>query len=168
MLHLRRKARLGYGCFTLLIRLRLRFLSALRLLAGRFGVRGTEDPIDLRSPRGYDLSLLARSRACHVSVSAHARARSKEQAAALRPTPCQRPRTRSSSLAQNSASFRPPPPLLHPLDNAHFFRRDVLSRLAKEAYRGLHTVSERRRDGCCSCAVVIRPVPVLWIRGWFA
>jgi len=41
----------------------------------------------------------------------------KEQATALRPTPCQRLRIRSSSLAQTSASFRPPPPLLHPLGN---------------------------------------------------
>ena len=67
------KRGLGMVALPFLIRLRLRFLSALRLLAGRFGVRGTEDPIDLRSPRGYDLSLLVRSRACHVFASVHAR-----------------------------------------------------------------------------------------------
>jgi hypothetical protein len=54
-----------------------------------------------------------------------------------------------------TASFRPPPPLLHPLDT--YLCQKELSRLAKEAHRGTHMVSERRRDGCCSCAVVIRP-----------
>jgi hypothetical protein len=54
--------------------------------------------------------------------------------------------------AQFTASFRPPPPLLHPLDihTLTFSGRLVcVSGLAKEAHRGFHTVSERRRDGCC-------------------
>jgi len=93
-----------------------------------------------------------------VSVSVHARARLKEQATALRP-PRQRLPNPFRVVGKLTASFRPPPPLLHPLDNG-LSPEDALSRLATEAYRGLHTVSERRRDGCCSCAVVIRAVPV--------
>jgi len=93
-----------------------------------------------------------------VFVSVHARARLKEQATALRP-PANDFRIRSESLA----NFQRPSVLRH-LSSIHWTAchssEDSLSRLAKEAYRGLHTVSERRRDGCCSCAVVIRAVPV--------
>lgn len=78
-----------------------------------------------------------------------------------------------SSSAQFTASFRPPPPLLHPLDISHHIT--FLGRLvcacpgSRRRHTGdFNTVSERRRDGCCSCAVVIRPVPVLRIWGWFA
>jgi hypothetical protein len=60
-------------------------------------------------------------------------------------------RIRSESSAQFTASFRPPPPLLHPPDTHITFSGGFVcvSGLAKEAHRGFHTVSERRRDGCC-------------------
>jgi hypothetical protein len=142
VLHLRRKARLGYGCFTFLIRLRLRFLSALRLLAGRFGVRGTEDPIDLRSPCGYDLSLLALYE--RVSVCVCSRLSMTEGAGDSAETPRHRLRIRSESVANSQR-----PSVLRHLSSIHWAR--VFSgRLAVQAREGgtqgtSHGV-ERRRD----------------------
>lgn len=56
------------------------------------------------------------------------------------------------------------PSVLHSLSSYHWthllLRIKMCSRLAKEAYRGVR-VFERRRNGCCSRAVVIRAVPVL-------
>lgn len=166
------KRGLGMVALPFLIRLRLRFLSALRLLAGRFGARGTEDPIDLRSPRGYDLSLLARSRASHVFCV------------------CPRPSTiegagDSAETTPRANDFEPVrrrwrntqrPSVLRHLSSIHWTtllslspERETCRPGSRRRHTGdFHTVSERRRDGCCECAVVIRPVPVLWIRGWFA
>lgn len=145
-------------CSFFQIRLRLRFPSALHLLAGRSRVRGTGDPMDLQPPRGSDLSPPRGSRL-------HARSRPKEQATAQRPFPpteslSSAPAQEPDSIERKtppSASFRPPPPppLPHPR--------------ARRGTRRNPPASERRRNGCSCRAVVIRAIPVpSWTAGWFA
>ena len=74
----------------------------------------------------------------------------KEQATALRPTP---PTTLESVRSRRHNLQRPS--VLRHLSSIHWTHTNLLrkilcvSGLAKEAYRGLHTVSERRRGGCC-------------------
>ena len=85
-------------------------------------------------------------------VSVHARARLKEQATALRP-PRQRLPNPFRVVGKLTASFRPPPPLLHPLDSMSLF-----GRLAVQAREGgiqgtSHGVraTERRMQQSCGC-----------------
>jgi hypothetical protein len=140
VLHLRRKARLGHGClyfsFIKLFACACDFWPALRLLAGRFGVRGIEDSARPSVPSRLDLSL-TRPFLGDVRACVYPRPITTEGAGDSAETPPAYDSTEPS--AHNKASFRPPPPLLHPLEMLSPFPREQGkrdSRLAKEAHRG--------------------------------
>lgn len=170
--------------FEFFIRLRLRFLPALRLLAGRFLRSRYRRPGRPLIPRGIGPFTCVSPlffwgvRACLRLNTPELDRRSRQQ---CRDTPRRQPcaselcsPTRPS--APYTALFRPPPPLLHPLGSFLLYlspsgkSRKKRVQAREGGTKGIQTrCPSDGANGCGCCAVVIRAIPVpSWIRGWFA